>query len=357
MDDGRNSYCCRAHSCSKAAIGWEDAFAGVRKTVDATEGELTALDRSLRKMTETIPTTHKELAGIAETAGQLGLQVGNIEEFTRVIAMMGTATRLSTEDAAMGMAQMANIMQTGQKSFDRLGSTIVHLGNKLATNEDRIMEYGLRVAGAGKIAGLTEAQVLGIGGAFASVGVEAEAGGSAVSKVLGSMTEAVATNNKHMKVYAAVADVGSEFATAWRGCGLAFTQFVEGLGRSGDQAYVVLRNLGLTDQRLTRGFLSVANAGNLLRRSMDMGTKAWEENIALTKEANERYKTAASRLKMLRNRVYNAAISLGGAFAPLLEMAMDKVQVFVTGLQRLAEEALKGFLPLSGWQPVNYCCL
>jgi TP901 family phage tail tape measure protein len=324
---------------TKAAIDWEDAFAGVRKTVNATEEQLTALDLSLRKMTETIPTTHRELAGIAETAGQLGIQVENIEDFTRVIAMMGTATRLSNEDAAMGMAQMANIMQTGQKSFDRLGSTIVHLGNNLATTEDRIMEYGLRVAGAGKIAGLTEAQVLGIGGAFASVGVEAEAGGSAVSKVLGSMTEAVATNNKHMKVYAAVAGMSAaEFATAWReDAGLAFTQFVEGLGRSGDQAYVVLRNLGLTDQRLTRGFLSVANAGNLLRRSMDMGTKAWEENIALTKEANERYKTAASRLKMLRNRVYNAAISLGGAFAPLLEMAMDKVQVFVTGLQRLAE--------------------
>jgi len=67
---------------SKAAIDWEDAFAGVRKTVAATEAQFTMLDESLRKMTERIPLTHKEIAGIAEAAGQLGIQVENIERFT-----------------------------------------------------------------------------------------------------------------------------------------------------------------------------------------------------------------------------------------------------------------------------------
>ena len=181
---------------SKAAIDWEDAFAGVRKTVDATEEQFTALDISLRKMTERIPLTHREIAQIAESAGQLGIQVGNIESFTETMAMMGTATNMASEDAAIALAQMDNIMQSGQKVFDRYGSTIVHLGNNLATFEDKIVDFGLKIAGAGKIAGLTEPQVLAIAGAFASVGIEAEAGGTAVSKVLQSMTEAVATGNE-----------------------------------------------------------------------------------------------------------------------------------------------------------------
>ena len=324
---------------TKAAIDWEDAFAGVRKTVDATEAQFTELDQSLRKMTERIPMTHRDLAAIAETAGQLGIQVENIEDFTETMAMLGTATNMASDEAAMALAQFANVMQTGQRSFDRLGSTVVHLGNNLATMESSLLEFGKRIAGAGQIAGLTEAQVLAIGGAFASVGVNAEAGGTAVSKVLASMTEAVATGNQHLQGYAAVAGMSAaEFAAAWRDdAGLAFTSFVEGLGRSGDQAFAVLRSLGLSDQRLIRGFLSVANAGDLLRYSMELGTDAWEENIALTNEANERYKTAAARLQMLRNRAYNAAISFGGAFAPLLEMAMEKVEVLIRGLQRLAE--------------------
>lgn len=324
---------------SKAAIDWEDAFAGVRKTVSATEEQFTELDQSLRKMTERIPMTHRELAGIAETAGQLGIQTQNIEDFTETMAMLGTATNMASSEAAVALAQMANVMQTGQQSFDRLGATVVHLGNNLATMESNIVEFGQRIAGAGKIAGLTEAQVLAIGGAFASVGVNAEAGGTAVSKVLQAMTEAVATGDKNLQGFAAVSGMSAvEFATAWReDAGIAFTRFVEGLGASGDQAFAILRNLGLTDQRLLRGFLSVSGAGDLLRKSIEMGTQAWEENVALVNEANERYKTGASRLKMLRNRAYNAAISLGGAFAPMLEAAMNQAEKLIGVLQRLGD--------------------
>lgn len=326
-------------AASKAAIDWENAFAGVRKTVDATEAQFAKLDNSLRQMTGAIPLTHRELAGIAETAGQLGIQVENISEFTRVMAMMGTATNMASDEAAMAMAQIANIMQSGQKNFDRMGATVVHLGNNLATTERHIANFGLRIAAAGKIAGFTEAQVFAVGGAFASVGVEAEAGGTAVSKVWASMTEAVATGNKHIAMFAATAGMTSaEFATAWRtDAGEAFTRFVEGLGRSGDKAFGILRDLGLKDQRLLRGFLSVAGAGDLLRRSIDMGTKAWRENAALTKEAEQRYKTLASQLKMARNRIYNVAIAFGESLAPYINAALNIMEPAIEQARRMAE--------------------
>lgn len=324
---------------NKAAIDWEDTFAGVRKTVDATEEQFAELDQSLRKMTERIPITHREIGQIAEAAGQLGIQVENIEDFTETMAMLGTATNMASDEAAIALAQMDNIMKSGQSSFDRYGATVVHLGNNLATMESNIVEFGKRIAAAGRIAGLTEAQVLSIGGAFASAGVEAEAGGTAVSKVLAGITEAVATNNKNLKGFATVAGMSAaEFATAWReDAGLAFTRFVEGLGRSGEQAYGILRALGLNNERLKRAFLSVADAGRPLAEIMEMGNKAWEENTALINEANERYKTARSRLIMLGNRVKNAAISFGEALAPMLELAMDYAEKLIGVLQRLSE--------------------
>jgi len=324
---------------SKAAIDWEDSFAGVRKSVDGTEEQLTQLDKSLRKMTETIPLDHKELANIAESAGQLGIQTDNIAEFVKTMAMLGSTTKMSADDAATGLAQIDNIMGTGQRSFDRYGSTVLALGNNLATTEQKIVDFTLRIAGAGKIAGLTEAQVMAISGAFGSVGVEAQAGGTAVSKALMGMTEAVATGDRRLAMFARTAGMSAaEFAQTWRtDAGEAFTRFVEGLGRSGDKAFGVLRELGLSDQRLIRGFLSVANAGDLLRKSMDIGTKAWEENVVLVQKAQERYKTAASRLKMLGSRAKNVAISFGGALAPMIGAAMDKFEKFTEGLQRMAD--------------------
>src|SRR5690606_23250514 len=100
----------------------------------------------------------------AAAAGQLGIQTDAILSFTQVVADLGVATEnLKGEEAAKQMARFANIMRMSQRDFDRLGSTIVHLGNNLATTEGELMEFGLRMAGAGKIAGLTEAQVLAIG--------------------------------------------------------------------------------------------------------------------------------------------------------------------------------------------------
>ena len=40
---------------------------------------------------------------------------------------------------------------------------------------------GLRIAGAGKQVGMTEAQILSFAGALSSVGIEAQAGGSSIS--------------------------------------------------------------------------------------------------------------------------------------------------------------------------------
>ena len=49
-----------------------------------------------------------------------------------------------------------------------------------------------------------------------------------------------------------------------------------------------------------------------------IGTQAWEENTALTAEAEQRYETTASQLKILRNRLVDAGIELGDKLTPIL---------------------------------------
>ena len=64
------------------------------------------------------------------------------------------------------------------------------LGNNLATTEAEIVDMALRLAGAGNTVGLTEAQILGLAGALSSVGVQAELGGSTLSRILLEMQKA-----------------------------------------------------------------------------------------------------------------------------------------------------------------------
>lgn len=305
----------------KAATDFESSFAGVRKTVDATEAEFSKLAQGFRDMAKEIPINVHELNRIGEAAGQLGISKDAILDFTETVAMMSVTTNLSADEAANAFARIANIMGTSQEDYARLGSTVVDLGNNLATTEAEMVEFGLRLAGAGKIAGMTEAQILAIGGAMSSVGVQAEAGGTAVQKVLLDITKQVETGGDKLQKYAETAGMSAqEFAAAWRSDpGEAFTKFVEGLGNAGTEAMAILDELGLKDQRLIRTFLSLAGAGDLLRKSIDMGTKAWAENSAMQDEAAQRFETFASKLQILKSSIYDVAIELGGLLMPYAE--------------------------------------
>ncbi len=330
----------------KASIDFESSFTGIVKTVDGVVdagGRLTEFGESvrddMRAMAREIPVSVNELNKIGEAAGQLGVKSKDIMGFTRTIADLGVTTNLTTEEAASGLAKFANIMdnQVGPQ-FDRLGSVIVELGNKGASTEQDILNFGLRLASAGKIAGMSEDQILAFGSALSSVGIEAEAGGTAFSQVFQKVTEAVKTGNEDLEVFARTAgyegpQAAQQFAQAFKNdAGGAIVSFVEGLGKviaSGQNVYGVLGELELTNARMKQSLLSAASAGDLMRKALDDASRAMKENNALTIEASRRYGTLESRLQVLWNNIYDLAVAFGDALRPAIELAIGALQTML----------------------------
>ena len=224
------------------------------------------------------------------------------------------------------------ISQTCRKRiFDKLGSTIVALGNNLATTEADIVAMGLRLAGAGKQVKLSEAQILSLSGALSSIGLEAEAGGSAFSKVMIEMQLAVETNSKKLSQFASVAgmsasDFKKAFETDAMGAIIAFIGGLSSAEERGVSAIKVLDDMGISEVRLRDALLRASGAQDILSTAVDIGTNAWEENNALTKEAEQRYATTASRLKILNNTVTDIRIEIGEKMLPAVQMLVDKLK-------------------------------
>ena len=345
----------------KTGIEFESAFAGVRKTVDATEGELAELSDGIRKMAKEIPAATTEIAGVAEAAGQLGIETDNILDFTRVMIDLGEATNLSAEEAATALARLANITQMPQTEFGRLGSTVVALGNNLATTEAEIVEMGLRLAGAGKQVGMTEAQILGFAGALSSVGIEAQAGGSAFSKVMVQMQLAVEAGGKNLENFASVAGMsGEEFKRAFQeDAASAIIAFIAGLSNAeerGMSAIKVLDDMGIKEVRLRDALLRAAGAGDLFNESIAIGTQAWDENTALTDEARQRYETTASQIEILKNKFSDLGIELYERLGPVLkdtiiplaEKLIEKIGKLVEWFTNLSPEAQRFLIIAAG---------
>lgn len=322
-----------------AAIAFESSFAGIRKTVDETEEGFKQIADANRAMARELPTSVNEINRIGEAAGALGVSgVANLTKFERVMVDISNTTNLTSDEAATAFAQIANVLQLPIQNVDRLGSAIVDLGNKGASTEADIVAFSQRIAGAGKIAGLSAADIAGIGSAFASVGVEAEAGGTAIQKVLIALRKAAVDGGDELEAFAETAGLSiAQFQNlAKSNAAEAFTRFVEGLGNAGDEAFAILERLGLEDQRLIRSFLSTAQAGDLLRRSIETGNTAFEQNTALATEAEKRYSTTAAQLQVLQNRATDFGISLGQQMLPALNESAQGAVALIDAAEPLA---------------------
>ena len=314
------------------AIEFESAFAGVRKTVNATEQEFKKLEAGILQMSRDIPIAATELAKIQELAGQLGVSgVKNLTKFTETVAKIGVTTNLTTESAATSFARIANIMKLPLDQVDRMASSVVELGNNSATMESEIIEFANRIAGAGAVAGLSTADILGFGAAFSSVGVSAERGGTAVNKTLLDMAMAVEKGGVQLQTFAQVSgQTAEEFARGFKeNAGRQFALFIEGLGRQGVKGAQTLERLGLADQRLIQSFLSVGGATGILTKSIDLSNEAWQKNLALNEEAAKRFDTTASRIQLMKNNINLLQIEIGTKLLPVFEKLLELTKQYV----------------------------
>jgi TP901 family phage tail tape measure protein len=325
---------------AKAAIDWESAWAGVTKTVDGSEAQMAELEDGLRNLATSLPATHAEIAAVAEAAGQLGVAAGDVEAFTRVMIDLGETTNLTSDEAATSIAQMMNIMKTAPDDVERLASTLVLLGNNGASTEREILDMSLRLAGAGELIGATEGEVLALANAMASLGIESQLGGGAMSRTIMEMYDAVQTGSESLEVFAATAGMSAdEFAEAFRTSPVdAINEFVQGMGRiqaEGGNLVTVLADVGLSGTQDAQVLLRLAGAGDLLTESLVMQETAWQENTALSEEAAKRYETTAAQMQVLRNQISDLAITVGDKLLPAIGGVVDLVGNLVTGFSTL----------------------
>ena len=314
--------------CVQASMDFESAITGVAKTTDLTDEELADMSDAIKAMSTEIPASTTEIAAVAEAAGQLGIQKDALLDFTRVMTMLGTATNMTAEDAATALARFANITGMSADNYDRLGAVIVDLGNNFATTESEITQMGTRLASGGRLAGLTEPQIMALAAAMSSVGIEAEAGGTAMTQTLNAIEKAVANGEDALQGFADVAGMSAdEFAQTWSTDALdALTAFIRGLGtldERGESAVLVLEDLGLKGIRQGNMLKSLALAADQMDSAVQTANTAWDENIALTNEANKRYATTQSKLDMMQNAYNNLKVAVGDAFAPALRDVYD----------------------------------
>jgi TP901 family phage tail tape measure protein len=373
-------------------VDYEDAFTAVKKTIEATPEQYDAIYEGIKKMATETASTKEEIAAVASTVGQMGVAADDVLDFTKTMVMLGDAAdSVSATDAAMSLSKLFAVLGEDNSNIMKAGSSITDLGNKMQTTEAQIIDMATRLAATGSIVGLSTDQVLGISAALSIVGIEAEAGGSAISKLLKKIEVATKGFDKNTKTieesgmslrelelmqsldtkgfkalagsmglttkelgnaisgvkslnqYAEVAGMTAQDFTQLYGTNAvaALSAFLGGLRTmdgDGQSAVTTLQEMGLTEVRLSNAILALANSDDVLTKATELSSQAWQENIALSNEADEKYSNTKSQIHQMKESYDNLKIELMEALLPVLQDLIGVVKDIVAWFSNLDED-------------------
>ncbi len=379
------------------AVDYESAYVGMTKTVEGTEEQYAALVETAKELSETTPMGYTELMGIAQTGGNLGVAIDDMETFMRSYAQLQYATdqHISGESGAQDVASFLNITEGGVQNIDRFGSSIVHLGNNFNATEDQIISMGNRMASAGHLAGFATPEILGMATAFTAVGIRAEAGGSAASKLIKQFQLSAEVGGQAQRTLDAIGqhfDSGLEFSNYLAGLkkdelvgiadqlnmtteavqsmadswllmdqfaqvsGKTAQQFVDdwskdparamgdfftGLSNLGDDGadsiLSTLDRMGLTEIRESNLIAAMASRPELFISAIQAAVEAYGSNTAMMEEFNKQMETQESQNAMLGNKMDNTMANFGDNLVQALQPALDLVNDLLDKFNSLSE--------------------
>lgn len=331
----------------KTAMDTEEAFAGVEKAIGGTAEEMAAIQDSIVDMSKRKPFDVTEIADVVQTAGQLGVARDNVISFTEAVLDLGAVSSdLDAATAAEQMAKYFNIagLDTSEENVRAFTSTVFELGNTTATSEGAILEMSMRIAAAGHQVGMTDADILGLAATLSSVGLEAQAGGSAISKLLSRIDVAVATGSAEIKDFAKIAGMSvDDFVAVWQDAPTtALGNFINGLAQMSDEgisSIAVLEDMGLSELRLRDTILRTVNANDLFNETMAASNKEWKSANSLSNSAAKRYDTTKNKLKLLLNNLKAVALQFADAIMPTLDKWIEKIGEWVEKFEGMSDGA------------------
>lgn len=315
------------------AVGasFENAFQDVIKTLNAPQVVLDGLRKSIRRMATEIPVSANELSKLASIGAQLGLPADSIINFTDTVSRLGVATDIASEEAGLIVTQFTNVMQASDKLgkklskglyIERVGNTLVQLGNTTSTTESQIMQMSRRLSGVASVMKLTGAETLGWSAAMASLGIQAQQGGSALGRVLLKFNSFVAEGGNGLKELAKVSGMSAkEFQKSWGKDSSRTMQILfQNLSKlSKNKLQNVLTDLGIKNTNDVQVMLKLAKGVETVDNALYQSNKGWTENNALLNESNKRFQTTLNKLKTGLNSFLDVAITVFDKLKPAFD--------------------------------------
>lgn len=302
----------------QSAMEFESVMADVRKVVDFdTPQQFKEMSNDILKLSQEIPVSASGLAQIMASAGQAGIARNELVAFTKDAAKMGVAFDITADQAGDMMAQWRTAFKMNQVQVVELADKVNYLSNKTAASAAKISDVVTRIGPLGSVGGVASGEIAAMGASIVGSGIASEVAATGIKNLILGLTAGEAATKKQRAAFDELGLDSSQVAESMqkdgKGTILMVLNTINQLDKVKQAA--VLKNLfGKESIGAIAPLLS--NLDNL-KRNMDLVSKPGYEG-SMEKEYEERAKTTANAIQLLKNAASSLAVTMGSSLLPYL---------------------------------------
>lgn len=335
----------------QAFMEYEDAFAGIRKTINGTETDFENINAEIQQLAREIPKSASQIAEMAKLGGQLGIASDDVVDFAEVVLRLADTTNVVAESAGEMIAQIGAITGLDSSDYERFGSTLVALGNSASATEKEILDMSNRIARFSQSAKLSNQEILALATALTSMGIEAEAGGTSLQKMFAKLTLAVETGSEELNGFASVVGMSAEeFSKLYKQSSIkglqALLKGMNNLDKESQSYTKTLADLDIIEGRLSAVMQALASNQDGLTDALSLAQTAWVENSELARSSGEVYDTLSSTIQVAKNNFTELSRNIGSLFAPAISEVVEKAGSFAKGINNVINPLDKSTLAM-----------
>ena len=330
-------------SCVEKFASMDEEMTNVRKYTGQTADEVERMNEDFKKMDTR--TAREKLNQLAGDAGRLGITATSlVEEFVDGADKINVALGDDLGDEAVSqigkLAQMFGEDKTKglRGAMLATGSAVNELAQNSSASAGYLVDFTARVAGVGKQAGFTQAQIMGLASVLDQNMQQDETAATAVQNLLAKMFQDSAK-------FAKIAGLNvKEFSkTLKEDANGALLQFLAALRGKGGFAQLapMFEEMKMDGSRATGVLTVLADKLDDIKVAQDLATKSYAEGTSVINEFNTQNESVQAQLDKAKKKFQDLAIELGQKLYPAARLCISSASITVHVLSSIIDFVIK----------------
>lgn len=329
--------------CVEEYAKMDDEMTNVRKYTGQAADEVERMNEDFKKMDTRTP--RQKLNQLAEDAGRLGItSTAAIEEFVDGADKINVALGDDLGDKAVSqigkLAQMFGEDKTKglRGAMLATGSAVNELAQNSSASAGYLVDFTARVAGVGKQAGFTQAQIMGLASVLDQNMQQDETSATAVQNLLAKMFQDSA---KFAKIAGLnVKDFAKTLKEDANGALLQFLAAMRAKGGFADLA-PMFEEMKMDGSRATGVLTVLADKLDDIKSAQNLANEAYAEGTSVLNEFNTQNESVQAQLDKAGKKFLDLSISLGEKLYPAARLCLSTASITVRILSEVVDFVIK----------------